>query len=389
MKTQRIIGLALSLLMPLLASAQSAPNMLSVSECGASGSQFQTAAVATAGSNVITVTDPGDFKVGQGVMLSRVNPHYRSGTLWGPKKEYVKSAPLKDLVQIRGYDGSAGSWTVYVLDVLPGTPATFRWSDDLCRTWKESKVAISGDWQKLSGGTEVKFGKLDWESGYAVTFSARDQLTTTIEKIEGQTITLKDACVKAATDAVLRHNDTLALQAALDRGIKEKRNVYFPPGTYRLSESLRVTNAPGITIEGSDGVNCVLDISEGEGPCFDLRDGREVNLRNFRMLGNTGFDQRDQAGYLSLMGANNVWGFYLKPCHGIMITQTERVLVENCHASKMSGECFYSSGRSRTWNKPEPTQYTKSITWLRCSVTDSARNAFNNNDMAENTSVLQ
>ena len=162
-----------------------------------------------------------------------------------------------------------------------------------------------------------------------------------------------------------------------------------PPGTYRLARPLTIRDARGITIEGSDGVNTVLDISEGEGACFDLRDGTEVNIRNFRMVGNTGFEARDQAGYLRLLGANNVWGFYLKPCHGITITQTERVLVENCHASKMSGECFYASGRARSGNRPEPAQYTKALTWLRCSVTDSARNAFNNNNMSENTSVVQ
>lgn len=387
MKAAWTIGLVLILLS--VAHAQSMPGMLNVTECGASGSQFQTTATTTAGSKDIVVVNPGDFKVGQGVMVSRCNIQFSNGVLWGPKKEYAKSAPLKDLVQMRGYDGSLGSWTVYILDVEGGTPATFRWSDDLGRTWKESKVPVTGDWQRLSGGTEVKFGKLDWENGYAVTFSARDQLISSIEKIEGKTITLKDAAAQSATDAVVRHNDTGALQAAIDQGIREKRNVYFPPGTYRLAKPLLVNNASAITIEGSDAVNCILDISEGEGACFDLHDGTEVNIRNFRMLGNTGFDARDQAGYLSLKGANNVWGFYLKPCHGIMITQTERVLVENCHASKMSGECFYCSGRARTWNKPEPAQYTKSLTWLRCSVTDSARNAFNNNNMSENTSVLQ
>ncbi|MHB8997198.1 MAG: hypothetical protein ACYC63_18280 [Armatimonadota bacterium] len=388
MKTVRALLISILLLIPIIACAQSMPDMVNVADSGASGSQFQTAATAVAGSNLITVADAGDFKVGQGVMLSRVNPHYKSATLWGPRSEYIKSVPVKDLVQMRGYDGSAGSWTVYVIDIAPGTPPTFRWSDDLCRTWKESKIAITGDWQKLSGGTEIKFAKHDWEKGYAVTFSARDQLTTTIEKIDGKTITLKDPCVKAATDAILRHNDTVALQATINQAIEDKRNVYFPPGTYRLSQSLLVKDATGITIEGSDGVNCILDISEGEGACFDLLDGREVNLRNFRMIGNTGFDQRDQAGYLALQGARNVWGFYLKPCHGVKILQTERVVAENLHASKMSGECFYCSGRSRTYGKPEPAQYTKSLVWSRCSVTDSARNAFNNNNMSENTSVL-
>jgi hypothetical protein len=381
--------LAIMILTASVAVAQPPAGWLNVMEAGASGSKFQTGATLTAGSKEITVADVGDFRVGQGVMISRADIKISKGTLWGPRAKYAASKALGDTVQIRGYDGSLGSWTVYLLDIDGSNPATFRWSDDLARTWKQTKVPVTGDWQPLNGGTEVKFGDLDWDSGYAVTFSARDQLVSVIEKVEGKTITVRDAPTRSATDAVMRHNDTEALQAAIDRGLKEKRNVYFPAGWYMLARSLNVVNSQGLTIQGVNGVDPVLDISEGEGACFSLRDGKEVTLRNFRMLGNTGFDARDQAGYLPCQGAGGVWGFYLKPCHGMMVANTERVLVENCHASKMSGECFYSGGRGRWWNKPEPPQYTKDITYLRCSVTDSARNAFNNNDTAENTSVLQ
>jgi len=370
------------------ALAQPEGSWLNVLDCGASGSKFETKAVLAAGAKDITVTDVGDFKVGQGVMISRADIKISKGTLWGPRAKYAASKALGDTVQIRGYDGSLGSWTVYILDIDGANPATFRWSDDLARTWKQSKVPITHEWQPLNGGTEVKFGELDWDSGYAVTFNARDQLLTVIEKIEGKTITLRDAPTRAADDAVMRHNDTEALQAAINQGIKEKRNVFFPAGWYMIAQPLLVQNADGLVLQGINGVDPVLDISEGEGACLSLKDGKEVTIRNFRMLGNTGFDARDQAGSLRLMGALAVWGFYLKPSHGMTMSNTERVLMENCHASKMSGECFYSGGRSRQWNQPEPKQYTKEITYLRCSVTDSARNAFNNNDMAENTSVL-
>jgi len=47
-------------------------------------------------------------------------------------------------------------------------------------------LSITHDWQPLSCGVEVRLGQLDWESGYAVTFSVRDQLVTTIEKVEGK-----------------------------------------------------------------------------------------------------------------------------------------------------------------------------------------------------------
>lgn len=359
---------------------------LNVRDFGASGSRFETTASTTAGSKQITVKDVGDFKVGQGVMVSRCNIHYTHQSLWGPKKKHAASQPLKDAVEIRGYDGSAGSWLVYVLDIEPSTTPAFRWTDDLGRTW-HPRTPITYDWQPLSGGIEVRFGKRDWESGYVVVFGARDQLVTVIEKIEGNVLTLREAANRSADDAVVRHCDDEAIQATVDRAVKEKKNVYVPIGYYRLARGITVKDASAIVIEGQSAVDTIFDISDGEGSCFALKGGTEVTIRNFRFIGHMGFDQRDQAGHLATKGATGVWGFYFKSCNALHVSGTERVLVENCHATRMSCECFYSGGPGR-WGGKEPKAYTKSLTFLRCSVVDNARNAFNNNDFAENTSIL-
>jgi len=355
-------------------------------DCGASGSQFQTTAATTAGSNQIRVADPGDFKPGQGVMVSKCNVRYSHKSLWGPHEKYAASRPLKDEVEVRGYDGRAGSWVTYLLDIAPGTPSAFRWTDDLGRTWQPA-VPITYDWQPLSGGTEVRFAKFDWQNGYTVAIAARDQLVTTIESIEGKTLTLRDAANRTVADAVVRHNDTGALQAAIERALGERKSLWIPIGRYRLAGSLNVNDVSAIVIEGENAVETVLDISEGEGPCFRVRGGTEVTIRNFAMLGHMGFDERDKAGIMRTKGGTAVWGMYFKPCSALGISGTERVLVENCHARRMSVECFYSQGPGRVGSQ-EPKAYTKAITYLRCSVEDCARNAFNNNDHAENTSVL-
>ena len=63
--------------------------------------------------------------------------------------------------------------------------------------------------------------------------------------------------------------------------------------------------------------------------------------------------------------------------------------MENCHASRMSGECFVSGGPSRGTMKPGRSYSAPSPT-CSCSVTDSARNAFNDVMCGtENTAVLQ
>ena len=81
------------------------------------------------------------------------------------------------------------------------------------------------------------------------------------------------------------------------------------------------------------------------------------------------------------------WPAGTKPCRAMGIRNTQRVLVENVHASRMNCEAFYCQGDSRSGPR-EPKAYTRSLTYLRCSATNCDGNAFNNNDLAENTSVL-
>ncbi|MBM4079909.1 MAG: hypothetical protein FJ278_09435, partial [Planctomycetes bacterium] len=262
---------------------QGADDWLNARDCGASGSKFETPATTTAGSNRVAVKDIGDFKVGQGAMVSRCNIHYTEAQLWGPKTKRVAPRPIKGELEFRGYDGSKGSWTVYVLDVAPAAQPAFRWTDDLGRTWS-ANVPIDKEWHKLSGGLEVRFGDLDWPSGYVVTFGARDQLVSRIEKVEGNVLTLKDAANRSATDAVVRHCDDAALQDAVDRAIKEKRHLFVPPGCYRLARGVTVQDPAGTIIEGANAVDTVLDITEGNGSCISLKGGTEVTLRNLRFV---------------------------------------------------------------------------------------------------------
>jgi hypothetical protein len=367
------------------AATPAGPGWINVLDYGASGSEFQTTASTTAGAKQITVANPGDFRAGQGVMISKCQPHYSSAVLRGPGSYYGTTQPLDGVAELRGFDGSAGDWLVFILDIEGDQPLCFRWSDDLARSWKAKQVPITWDWQTLSGGMEVKFLKRDLKPGHGITFSARTQLVTKIEKIEGNTLWLEAAPTKTVTDAVVRHCEAAALQTAIDRAIRTRRNLYFPVGYYRLERGLSVRNG-ALRIEGADGVHTVLDISDGTGSVFALAGGREVTIRNFRMLGHTGLAEKP--GTMQNATGNPFWCCALKGCNAVSIANTERVLCENVHVSRMSAEAFYCQGSGRTAADKGQDIYTKSLTFLRCSVTDCAANAFNNNDTSENTSVL-
>ncbi len=374
------------------AAAETAPSVpsgwLNARDVGASGSTFETTAATTAGSNEIVAAEVGDFRPGQGVMVTKCNIQvvFR---LYGPGCPYGEGAARdgKDAVEIRGYDGTAGSWLVYVVEVDGADPPTFRWSDDLIRgnQWKGTSVPITWDWQPLSAGVEIRFSKRDWQPGEFVCLTARDQLITTIEKVEGNVLTLRDTANRGVQDAVVRHRDCTALQAAIDRAIQEKKHLFIPNGHYRLARSLRVNRPTSIRIEGASGTDTILDISEGAGACLGLSGGTEVTIRNLCMVGHTG--TQDMAGYFQSSSGHSFWAAALKPCNAVSVGGTERVLVENVHASRMATECFFSGGPYRKGGE-EPENYTKSLTFLRCSVIDCAANAFNNCDFAENTSIL-
>jgi len=343
--------LILALLLAFASTTYAQPDAdrwINVRDVGASGSDSETIATTTEGSAEIVVADVGDFQVGQGVMVSRSFVRYVDAQVWGPTIGKRHELTPEE-AELRGYDGASGSWDIFVIEISAGTPATFRWTNDLGLNWNDGGE-VTGDWQPLAGGTEIKLNQRDWEVAHLITFSARDQLLSVIEKIERQ-------------------------------------NVYIPIGHYMISTTLDLIKPATIVVQGESALDTIIDISEGTGACVKMRDGDEVTLRNLRFVGNSGVDLRKQMGYMPTRTSQQLWGFYLKHCSAVGISNTRRVLCDNCHATNMSAEAFYSAGRSRRVDA-EPEQYTREITYYRCSVEDCSRNAFNNNDLAENTSVL-
>lgn len=362
-----------------------ADGWLNVKNHGASGSVFETTATTTAGSRQLTVVSPGDFKAGQQVFISKAAAQVVNARLRGP--QWPEGKPLGGEVEVRGYEGSAGSWLSYTLEVDGTAPPTFRWSDDLRQAYGATRVPITGDWQPLSRGLEVRFNKgRAWAAGDMLTFSAKDTLLTTIEKIEDRVLTVKDAPNRTVAAAVLRHCDSSALQAVIDRAVRERKQVFIPAGRYRLASGLQVSNPSSLRLEGANGADAILDISEGEGSILRLEGGTEVEVRNLALVGHTGLADRPRD--LRTCQGTTFRRATLKPCSGVSIAGTERVVFENVHASRMASAGFCSQEPEGFKPRAEKKLATRALTFLRCSVTDCAGNAFSNDDTAENLSLL-
>jgi len=288
--------------------------------------------------------------------------------------------PIKDEIEIRGFDAKDTSSRTFALEMESEQPLTFRWSNDFASKWTTG-VRVTGD-------VEVRFKKDGWKPAHLVAFHVRADLISQIEAIKGNTLTLKHAATNSATDATVRHHDREALVRALRTTLETKQNLFIPAGRYLLSLlGLGLPKDASIRIAGANPETTILDISEGKYQVLRLDGTKNVTVANLGIVGNSGW--RKWPLSFARSNGGNFWTCNLRPTRAIVIGNgAEHTLVENVHASKMSGECFYAHGPYREGAESQPKCYQKSLTFTRCRVTDVLFNAFNNYDFGENTSIL-
>ncbi len=359
---------------------QPATGRVDIRDFGASGSEFTASAAVEEGKTRITVNKPGDFLPGQGVTLSPALIRYDSVRIYEPDTMYKHHA-VTNQFELRGFDGKKTNWRTFVLDFAGGDPSTFRWSNDMAFSWTNN-VAITGDWQPLSDGVEIRFRQKAWLAGHLATFHARTDLVTTITAVNGNEIELADAPNVTGKGVAVRHHDRVAIERALKAALDSKHSLYIPSGHYRLDKGFTVPSGKAIWIEGEDGQNSWLDIGEGSGAVFNLA-GDEVTLLNLKITGNGGWKMYPIT--FNRAHGSYFWTMALRPSNAASIGG-RRIWIENVHASKMSSECFYCGGG---WRRNQASRAgTESLTFFRCTVKDVLFNAFNNNNFADNTSIL-
>ena len=83
--------------------------------------------------------------------------------------------------------------------------------------------------------------------------------------MDGNTLSLRDAANRDADDAVVRHCDSAALQAAIDAALRKHKHLYVPRGHYRLAKGLEVRSPEGLVIVGQNDIDTSIDIRDAEG----------------------------------------------------------------------------------------------------------------------------
>ena len=383
--------------------------LMDVRAFGATGSFFETRAETEAGSTHVKVAEPGDFKVGQQVLVAHCNPHFENAYVYGPTCPSLleNRRPLAEAdIALRGFAQFDEEWQTFVLHIVKADPVVFSWlvvdprlqpnKDSL--QWQGCDIPASRGWQPLLCGVDIRFGDTQWQEGQVITFHARSRLVTHIKAIEGNTFTLEDAPSHSNCGAVVRHLDQEAVEAAMSQANLEHRTLHFPVGVYRLVKSLVILDA-SCSVEGESPESTILDISDGTDAIFTLIGGKYFAARRLHLRGHTGHRQLawdpfdTKSGFHFWPTANQQ--MEVKGCAAANITSTETVIFEDVWASRMASEAFYSQGVSRLLEdtgtrvcSADAKTYTKTITYHRCRVFDSASNAFNNNDFSENTNIL-
>jgi hypothetical protein len=392
--------------------------LINACDCGASGSEYQAVGKIRKASNELELKDAGDFKVGQEVTVTRCHVHHY-GMVYSAAEPYLakNQKPLSDEIELRGLNENK-AWQTFIVHFEKTDPVTFSWMavDPVFQTrtrrhpvihrewcWQGKNLPISSDWIDLADGVQMRFKKMDWLPGESVSFHARNRLLATITGIHGNKLVLSGKATNDALDAVARHHDQAALQAALDRAIAERKGLYIPAGRYRLSKGLWIRNA-SVRIEGAHKEFTTLDVSEDNAAVFWISGGREVVIRNLGMVGHTGFMELPANTHFPTATGFAYWPtanqqMEIKGCAAANFVGTEHLLFEDLKISRMASEAFYSHGADRYGlppyiqapheGRPElQKQYTRSCVFHRCHVSDCGFNAFNNNDHAENTSIL-
>lgn len=373
---------------------------LNARDFGAKGSDFTTKIKATAGSNVIEVENIGDFEVGDEIVATNCFVNFPLQALFeridsSPinTRKWIHNQPVGDRILLDGYDGSQGTWKIYMFDFSPDEKDVFRWTDDNARTWHEN-IKICDGFTDIENGVRIKIGEFkEREYGCTAVFVCDNKMVAVIEKIEGNKIYLSESA-NVTAQGELMHSDTLGIQKAVDAAIRDGKSVFLPNGEYTLAYSINVFDAGSFTFEGESATGTVLNnrfghigIEKEGGSCFIVKNCRDFSLKNLFLKGNCSFKDRDIAAIIDTNGGDSVWGFYFLKTNAICLMNNENVYIENCHARGMSAECFYASGIYREASE-DPSNYRRSIIYNRCTVEDCARNAFNNNDNAELTTIM-
>ena len=243
----------------MIASVNNA-NPVNVKTLGASGSAQTTTGSIYAGSKILRLSAPIDFKNGQGIEIADAGQLPR---ITAPRTLSIKptGAPgsTNYTYAVAALDGNGGITVAVTASISTGNSRLSRTNNNQLSVGNVPNAKAYLWWRIASGGTPSTTGFLAMtygthyrDQGHAISTPpfgfpgappSRPVGGPLITKITGgagsSKLILADTARSTVTSATIIHDDSAALQKAFDLG----GPIYLPPGTYNIAKSLVIPNS--------------------------------------------------------------------------------------------------------------------------------------------------
>lgn len=315
---------------------------------GASGSSQTTTGTITAGSNVLVLANALDFENGQGIAIVNAGTGpYEAGTTTALASPAAPTVTVEGTAGTTDYsyaiaalDGNGGETAASAATAITTGNATLSSSDYNALSW----TAVTGAsgyaiYRTASAGTPSTTGFIGITNGMsfndtgvatsippvgvatdAPTTALGDLFVTSITSGAGTTsLTLAATAANAVTGSDVLHDDTAAIQNALDNS--GGGDVFFPPAQFNVSSALSV-NQDGTRLIGSGiGINGGTTLSPLN-PTQDVIHTNDytgvyvghlrIQPQNQTMLAGSAIVCEGQWGLIENVDANGYNGFSVK-----------------------------------------------------------------------------
>ncbi|MBD1379233.1 right-handed parallel beta-helix repeat-containing protein [Metabacillus arenae] len=315
-----------------------------------SGSSQITTGSINSGSNTLTVSSPIDFKVGQGIAIKTVSAVADVKTL-----QITSGATTTGSVSI-SFQAAA-----YIIEVNAG--------DTAIQVADKIRSAVFNDFTTggTSGTDTITFtanvaGEKPSMSYDPSTTGASGTVTQTtvgvkdsyfiseITALNGNSITLQNSATVTVSGVLVLHDDTAAIQTAINDLPSDGGELIIPKGTYNYSANWTIANKSNVTFRGvgRKTVLCALNYTNST---LWVNDCTGVVIKNFRIKSSG--TKRLQTDASTGIRPSNCTDIQIKSVYvektsaGILARQCTDLVVKNCNVKDTFADGIHITRRCK------------------------------------------
>jgi hypothetical protein len=316
----------------------------------ASGSAQTTTGSITSGSNSLNVANPIDFKIGQGIAIQTVAPvtdvkslqitanastvgnitiSFEASPYSIPVNAGDTSIQIADRIRSSAFNGWTTGGTVGTNTV------TFTAND------AGEKSTMSYDPSTTGATGTITVTTTGIKPSYFV---------STITGINGNILTLQNNATTTISNALTLHDDTTAIQNAINDITSDGGELILPKGTFNYSSNLTIDSKNDVTFRGV-GQKTILYALVANNAALYVNNSNNIVVCNFKLISSgTKRLQSDSSIGIRPSGCNDlkIKSVYVeKTSAGILIRNSKDVMVKNCRVKDTFADGIHFTERCK------------------------------------------